>query len=324
MTNNHMNHDILVSNRLDEESTLDMEKERKLIHLSFNNIMDSPSSPPSMKNNNKDENTGLTVPALVALDYPASTDPSTPSTPSSPCKEHHPYMNPCNPDLINNDAVSDPKVPFLDMSTPLTNENNMTGTTTYDTIDHARAKSTKDDKSEEKEVTVKVANVEKEGSNDYKVGSHGDDDSVVMGPIVFFRKSIVAITGAAMLGVGAVLVPAPVPLGLPVIIGAVALLNAEFPETVNGVKEDARKKLVQVLEKDDNINAEEDQTNPETLSHTKNDDNGDDNINSTQKVPEKNIFQASIDKKTQKFKQNLRTKVLPWLKKGDETANTKK
>lgn len=290
--------------------------------------MDSTSTPRSVKHIGNDENFGMSIPALVTLDSPVSTVPSTPSTPSSPGKEQDPHTNQNHLNMTNTDAVSDRIIHLYNMSNQSTNETNLTNTDKNSNIDHVKTEIMTADTSEEEEVPINdTKNLEKEGTNEQKIGSDDDDDdSVVLGPIEFFRKSIVAVTGTAMLGVGAVLVPAPVPLGIPVIIGAVALLNKEFPETVNGVKEDARKKIVEALEKDDAKNdiAVNDETNDNGLSLANSNGkilNNDDR--SVQNVPQKITLQSSFDKKSREIKQNLRTKVLPWLKRDDEVVKTK-
>mmetsp|Transcript_16 Transcript_16/g.55 ORF Transcript_16/g.55 Transcript_16/m.55 type:complete len:275 (-) Transcript_16:284-1108(-) len=115
-------------------------------------------------------------------------------------------------------------------------------------------------------------------------------DSPVLGPVEFFRKATVGAAGVAMIGVGAVLVPVPLPIGVPTIAAGMAVLNYEFPETTKKAMNGAKDRIVSVLETEEDDD-EEDST--ET-------DNG-------SKRRTKSVFKKQAEK--------LGKRVLPWMRK---------
>lgn len=119
-------------------------------------------------------------------------------------------------------------------------------------------------------------------------------DSPVLGPIEFFKKAAVGATGAALLGVGAVLVPFPLPVGIPTMALGAGVLSYEFPETTKKVVDSAKERLVDVLETEE----EEEGVEIEELE-----------------LDEDDSVKTNESKRSIKLKKKIGKHVLPWIKK---------
>lgn len=259
------------------------------------------------------------LPGLIVMDSPDSTAPSTPSE-SFQYSEVGPFNKEMKDNDINErhncDCVFSPLTESLNEKLQGTSIIKAKKEQQHETTKNSNINSEKIEYTGKNTTTNEATSVDQSGEpqlsshteDENKNNANDDDDSVVLGPIEFFRKSIVAVTGTAMLGVGAVLVPAPVPLGIPVIAGGLALLSTEFPESVDKITESTRQKLVDVLEEDTGDEHDiqvpnEDDSNLESSKQTK------------ETTPVPNTFQENFNKTKRDIQKNVRNTLLPWLRK---------
>ena len=268
------------------------------------------------------------LPGLIVMDSPNSTAPPTPSESFYNTSEIESLQNEMTKHDINerNNNCDCLFPPLTTTTTSLLNENLQDDSIIKSKQEQGTNKNSGEIEYTDKDIANEATSIspsdESQNIDETKINNNDsndddDDDSVVLGPVEFFRKSIVAVTGTAMLGVGAVLVPAPVPLGIPVIAGGLALLSTEFPESVDKITETTRQKLVDVLEKDADKDDEEEHENQ--VSNEDNDNSLESSSKETTPVNNNDTsngtFQENFNKTKRDIQKNVRNKLLPWLRK---------